>query len=105
MTDYREIKQDILTECSDDYVGLWSIIKRLQNSGITIEPILMDTTLDLLHELLSQHHIVAGQFSDNEFRIWKRNPTEVVARIRDERSALGRTPKMSEVAWFRCDTH
>jgi len=105
MSDHQEIKQDILAECSEDYVGLWSIIKRFQRAGITIEPILMETTLGLLHELLSQEHIVAGQFSENEFHIWKRNPTEIVVRIRDEWTALGRTPNISEIAWFTCDTH
>jgi hypothetical protein len=105
MIDYQEIKQDILAECGEDYVGLWSIIKRFQSAGITIEPTLMETTLDVLHELLSRDHIVAGQFSNNEFHIWERNPTEIVARIRDEWTALGRTPKISEIAWFTCDTH
>jgi hypothetical protein len=88
MADHQKIKQDVLAECSEDYVGLWSIIRRFQSAGITIEPILMDSTLELLHEVLSQDNIVAGQFS-NEFRIWKRNPTEIVARIREEWTALG----------------
>jgi hypothetical protein len=105
MTDHREIKQDVLGECSEDYVGLWSIINRFQRAGIKIEPILMETTLNLVYEILSQDHIVAGQFSNNEFHIWKRNPTEIVARIREEWMALGRTPNISEIAWFTCDTH
>jgi len=102
MDNLRNVKLEIIVECREDYVGLWSIIRRVRNVGISSDSIVMETTLQLLLQLLSCEKLVAGQIHSENFEIWKSSPQEIISRIKDEWIALGRSPNIGEIAWFTC---
>jgi hypothetical protein len=94
------VAQQILAECHEDYVGLWSIVRRIRHEGIPEGTNIIDTTLGLLLPLLASREIIAGQFKDNKFREWKLGPKEVIAKIEAEWKELGHDPDIGEIAWF-----
>jgi len=100
MSSQFSITEQIIAECRDDYVGLWSIVRRIRNAGMSENVKAIETTLALLTELLTQRRIIVGQFVDHEFREWKMNPEEVVVKIQREWTELGRDPNIGEIAWF-----
>jgi hypothetical protein len=100
MHDLTSVKREIIAECSDDYVGLWSIIRKIAAAGITGEPIVMEATLQLLLQLLLSEKLVAGQFHSEKFEIWDGYPQDIILRIKNEWIALGRSPNIGEIAWF-----
>lgn len=103
MNDLSKVEQEILAECRDDYVGLWSIVRRVRASGISDESMIFESTLSLLRDLLSRQNLVAGQFHDGRFEIWGESPQEIASRIKNEWIGLGRSPNIGEIAWFTCD--
>jgi hypothetical protein len=100
MHDLTNVKREIIAECGEDYVGLWSIIRKLLAVGIEGESIVMEATLQLLLQLLVSEELVAGQFRAEKFEIWNGHPQDIVSRIKNEWIALGRSPNIGEIAWF-----
>jgi len=100
MHDLTNVKREIIAECGEDYVGLWSIIRKILATGIKGEPIVMEATLHLLLQLLLSDELVAGQFRSEKFEIWNGHPQDIISRIKDEWIALGRSPNIGEIAWF-----
>src|SRR5271167_2421005 len=100
MHDLTNVKREVIAECSVDYVGLWSIIRKILAAGIAEEPIVMEATLRLLLQLLLFEKLVAGQFHNEKFEIWDGQPQDIISRIKNEWIALGRSPNIGEIAWF-----
>jgi hypothetical protein len=94
------VAQQFLVECREDYVGLWSVIRRIRAVGISERPKVIETTLDLLAQLLSEGKIVAGQFANDEFHEWKLPTQHIIEKIEREWIELGRDPTIGEIAWF-----
>ena len=94
--------RDILIECKEDQVGLWSVVRYVKETGVVDNGEVAETTLHLLNELLSAGRIVAGEFryEDDEFHRWEMNPQDIVAKIEDEWKKLGRDPTIGEIVWF-----
>ncbi|HVX90857.1 MAG TPA: hypothetical protein VHC20_04480 [Candidatus Paceibacterota bacterium] len=93
---------DILTECREDYVGLWSVIRQLRRGGIE-EAAVFETTMNLLSTWLHEGKIVAGSFDtriDNDFHVWQMSPDEALARIAREWRGLGHDPNLGDVVWI-----
>jgi hypothetical protein len=100
MTIRPELLQGIITECRDDYVGLWVIVRAFQDAGITDGSSLMDETLTTVAALLAHEDISAGQFDHGQFEVWSEPTDTIVERIRREWVALGCTPSIGDIVWF-----
>jgi hypothetical protein len=90
-----------LVEAQDDQVGLWEIVREVeQRTGLGASA--MAETLAVVRELLSRG-LQAGDppYSAGGYRAWAdQRPDAVTERIRREWIALGRTPNIPDIAWF-----
>lgn len=101
MRDPSEIRDAILAELPEDYVGLWWIPKHLREDfGVSNAEELRVLTLDLAASVLSEPGVVFGQFSGGEFHHWNESAIETLARIEREWQALGREPNIGDIGWF-----
>jgi len=97
------VRNSILIECNEDYVGLWSILQSIRfNSKQKLDASeARRETMKLIEELLNEGLIQPGQFIDNgEFEIWQLLTTDIIARIEAEWDALGREPTIADIVWF-----
>jgi hypothetical protein len=97
----ESLKQSILTECEEDHVGLWSVIRDVEESLPKLDQVAVrDQVLTLLHDLLLAHEIRAGYPTpDGRFRSLRVAPEKVMAQIEAEWPA-GRRPTIGEGLWF-----
>jgi hypothetical protein len=95
-------KQEIIDECHEDYVGLWSLSWNLKRSfQEASEQDIRSLTIKLVRELLQEKDIHAGQFGAGaKFIIWEMDVDEVVSRIEKEWDELGREPTIGDIVWF-----
>ncbi len=95
------LKRSILAECEEDHVGLWSIIRDVEESFPTQdEASIRDRVLRVLHGLLVAHEIKAGfPTTEGRFRSLRATPEKTMARIEAE-WPLGRRPTIGEWLWF-----
>src|SRR6202021_3824306 len=111
MNDLTTVAQQFLTECSEDHVGLWSLVREIRRAGAVDDSNILGTTLTLLMPFLAEGNIIAGEFVRNdkfhtspldgyEFHKWKMPPREVIAKIESEWTQLGRDPNIGEIVWF-----
>src|SRR5436190_24341611 len=80
----ESLKQNILRECEEDHVGLWSVIRDVEEFfPKKDEAAIRARVLTLLHELLLAHEIQAGlPASDGRgFHPLPIAPDDVLARI------------------------
>ncbi|MEX0710976.1 MAG: hypothetical protein WD278_01420 [Pirellulales bacterium] len=102
MPTLESLKQSILSECEEDHVGLWSVIRDVEESfPKEAEADIRTRVLALLHELLRAHEIQAGFPAPNgrEFHPLRIAPDEVLVRI-EAAWPLGRRPTIGEGLWF-----
>lgn len=97
------IRDSILVECYEDYVGLWSILhsirfnnqQKLDTWQVRVE------TINLIENLLNDNLIQAGMFTDRgDFEIWQLSPSAIIAKIQTEWDVLGRDPTIADIVWF-----
>ncbi len=98
----EQIRKEFLDECHDDYVGLWKLVWRFENSlRRSNTDLIRDLTLRLLEELLNEQLVKAGMPNrKGEFQAWRESPDEVIIRIKSEWDKLGRPPKIGDIVWF-----
>jgi hypothetical protein len=101
MSTIDSLKQVVLTECDEDHVGLWSIIRDVEDyfpkKG---EAVIRKEVLALLRELLVANEIKAGfPTEDGKFRSLRLTPEKVLERIEAEWTP-GRRPTIGEGVWF-----
>jgi hypothetical protein len=97
-----DVLDRILTECEDDYVGLWSIYRQVKEAGIADAKAF---TLALIDFLLSVGMVEAGVPDDSGgFHAWNLNPTDAILRIEKEWSSLGRKISIGDIVWFTTPT-
>lgn len=102
MPTVEALKQSILTECQEDYVGLWSIIRDVEACfPKKDDAAIRDHVLTLLNDLLATHEIQAGLPAPDGrgFRPLRIAPDKVLARVRAEWPA-GHHPTIGEGLWF-----
>lgn len=96
----REVREQLLRECEEDHVGLWSIVRlyREESQG----PHGMEKILRELEDLLANGVLQVGVPAKDgrRFNPWSSQPIESEARIRREWLALGRDPDIGDIAWF-----
>ena len=101
--EFLALLEDILDECADDHVGLWSVLKEVRNAmGDAPSAELKAVTLELLRFLLTHHLIEAGFPTPNgkDFNPWTLSPDETISKIAKEWDKLGRDPSGGEIIWF-----
>lgn len=103
MSDLNQLKADLLVECKDDHVGLWTLIKCVRlDLGVTDPAEVRRVTLELVVEFLESGLVQAGfpTADGRGFKRWDLSPEQVVARIEHEWDALGREPNIGDIVWF-----
>jgi hypothetical protein len=96
------LKQGLLTECEEDHVGLWSVIRIVEEAFPNEdEAAIRDRVLALLHDLLVANEIQAGfPTPDGQgFRALRLTPDKVLARIEAD-WPIGKRPTIGEGLWF-----
>ncbi len=101
MPTLESLKQSILTECDEDHVGLWSVVRdvaeALPKQG---ETAVRDQVLRLLHELLLARDIKAGfPTPKGRFRTLRATPEKIMEQIKAE-WPVGHRPTIGEGLWF-----
>lgn len=101
MLTLESLKQSILAECDEDHVGLWSVIRDVEEfMPKRDKAAVRDQVLGLLHELLVTHEIKAGfPTPEGRFRSLKVTPEKIMARIEGE-WPVGHRPTIGEGLWF-----
>ncbi|HEY5313961.1 MAG TPA: hypothetical protein VIK18_15635 [Pirellulales bacterium] len=103
MQKFEVLKHEVLEECEDDHVGLWSIVDAVEDYLGTTEPRYVKCfTCALLSDFLDAGEIQAGFPAKNgrDFEPWTMLTEPAINRIRQEWDALGRDPEMGEIVWF-----
>src|SRR4051812_43005508 len=107
MPDLEAMKRDLLAEARDDHVGLWSVIRYVEDEfPKESEEKIRQITLDILHDLLESGQIEAGFPDTNgvDFHPWPFRADVVMEQIKKQWPANGTRPKVGEVAWFTAPT-
>lgn len=101
MTARESLKQNVLTECGQDHVGLWSIIRDAEEAypkqgqkGIR------NRVLRLLRELLIANEVKVGfPTVKGGFITLQGTPQEILAKVESDWPE-GKTPNIGEGLWF-----
>lgn len=103
MRELEDLKKQVLSECRDDHVGLWSVVREVRETfpDAASEEV-RDVTLAILHELLERKLVRAGFPTPDGrgFISWVTGAAESIDRIEDAWIALHRDPDIGEIAWF-----
>jgi hypothetical protein len=98
----ESLKQNVIAECEDDHVGLWSIVRDVREElPEASESEIRRETLELLYELLKSGRIEAG-FPDSNgrsFHRWPFPPRAIIDRI-EAGWRPGTWPAIGEIVWF-----
>lgn len=103
MTDLTRLKKDLLVECKDDHVGLWTFIKCVRlDLGVADPGRIRRLALEIIQEFLESGLVQAGfpTADGRGFKPWSLAPEEAVARINSEWDVLGREPNIGDIVWF-----
>ncbi|MCG8585793.1 MAG: hypothetical protein MI757_13890 [Pirellulales bacterium] len=95
--------ENVSSECKEDHVGLWSVIREVQDDFGDVPPSkVKEITLYLVYAMLQTVGIRAGVPASNgrNFSSWTMTPDEAVKRISEEWDHLGRLPSGGEIVWF-----
>ncbi len=97
-----DIEKDFLTECKEDYVGLWVLVRAYREAKPEISTDSIRTeVLSLLSKLLKENKIIAGNpNASGEFVKWELSEEECVNQIEMLWSSLGREPDIGDIVWL-----
>lgn len=99
----QEVLDSLVEECQDDHVGLWRIVNAVRfDLGSTDTTQTRILSLRLVRSLLQERGIQVGWPAPDgrHFLPWDLTPDQAIHRIEKEWTALGRDPKIGELAWF-----
>ncbi len=101
MSTLESLKQGLLAECEEDHVGLWSVIREVEDHfPKRNEAAIREEVLTLLRELLVANEIKAGfPTEEGKFRSLHTTPDKVLERIEAEWTP-GKRPTIGEGLWF-----
>jgi hypothetical protein len=103
MPDLEAMKRDLLAELRDDHVGLWSVIRYVEDEFPQESPQrIRQIALDLLYGLLKSGRVWAGFPDSNgvDFHAWPFAADVIVDHIKRQWPPAGPRPNVGEVAWF-----
>jgi hypothetical protein len=101
----KELKEHLHSECEEDEVGLWYIVRGLRDDlGMNDDAEIRRSTRQLVRELLETGQIVAGWYAPPECGLpdwqiapWPGSIDDILARISREWDCLGRDPNLGEI--------
>lgn len=100
---HEEVVDDLLEECRVDHVGLWELMSAAHSDlGLTAPEEIRAATMRLARSLLVDRGVQAG-FPTRDgrgFVAWELSPEEVLRRIDEAWTALGREPTIGDIVWF-----
>lgn len=101
MASLETLKQGILAECEEDHVGIWSIIRDVEDFfPKKDESAIRKQVLSLLRELLLANEISAGfPTEDGKFRPLRADSERILEQIEAE-WPVGQRPTIGEGLWF-----
>ena len=103
MEDKRAITNEIdsfVKEASDDYVGLWQIIRRARHHA-TNKSDIQYFTFAVVKGILDRQLAAGNLTKEGGFEPWRgQHPGEVINRIQQEWQELGHDPTIDDIAWF-----
>ena len=101
MLTLKTLKQSILTECAEDHVGLWSVIRDFEEFSPTKdEAAIREQVLNLIRDLLVSKEIQAGYPTpDGQFHPLCEAADKILARIEAD-WPVGQRPTIGEGVWF-----
>lgn len=103
MQSTESLRQSLLTECEEDHVGLWSVIRDVEDElqGAN-EAEIRRETLDIVYELLKSGMIEAGFPDSNgqDFHPWPFPPEDIINQIKKSWKSKESRPGLGEVVWF-----
>jgi hypothetical protein len=101
MATLESVKKSILAECEEDHVGLWSVVREVEEHFPRHdEAAIRDRVLSVLRELLLEKKIKAGFPTEaGKFRSLRIGPEKVLHRIESE-WPVGRRPSIGDGLWF-----
>src|SRR5215510_14272801 len=103
MISRKEIVAQLLAECADDHVGLWEVVRAVQDEMDVRDPSeLREVTLDVVRDLLDQPCLEAGFPAPDgrRFNPWNISKEDVLKRVEHQWDALGRLPNIGDIVWF-----
>ena len=103
MRELENLKKQVLSECRDDHVGLWSVVREVREAFPEAgDEEVRETTLAILLELLERRLVRAGFPTPDGrgFSSWDTEAAESIDRIDDAWIALHRDPDIGEIVWF-----
>lgn len=104
MNQTEDLVKVILKECEEDYVGLWSVIRIVEDFFPNQqEVVLREQVLELIHDLLTDGKIYAGCPLDRGFQKSKFSPEKIIDKIKKEWNVDNR-PSIGDIIWFTRDT-
>ena len=94
----EEIKDQLLLEALDDWVGLWDVLGYFEDLP---ESARKRSTLAAVDEMLRSGWFEAGfPTLDGTFEAWPLSVDASLRRISDEWAELGKDPSLGDIAWF-----
>ncbi len=95
-----ELLITLLNEFNDDYVGLWSVIREIEEFEKNAESV-KQKVLGLILYLLKNKFIIAGVPSrDGRFVRWEGDAMDIIHTIKSEWDKLGHKPDIGDIVWF-----
>lgn len=99
----EKIVEEVLTELSEDDVGLWVLVRLLRAGDSQVDSVQLRLNTARICRSLSDRGVSIGDFdADGEFGYWPKE--SAIDRMLIAWSDLGRDPDIGEVAWLRLNT-
>ena len=101
-TKAEELEREILEELTDDYLGMWEIVRLVRDKlGTEDAAAVRESTMRLIETMLMHGLIRPGLArNDGTFDAWDLDPGRASAEIEHRWEELGRMPSLGEIAWF-----
>jgi hypothetical protein len=104
--EFVEMMKDFVAAAPDDWIGLWEVVKVLEDNDTTRSPDeVKRLTLAFVEEMLRRGFVAGDPPTHDGVRHWKNQDHRyVIRRIDEEWAALGSIPIMIDIAWFDLPT-
>ena len=99
--EHRTIVDELYAESGGDLVGLWEVIRLVEDLVGTGDGA-REQSLMIVTDLLAKGLVVGDPpYALGGYKAWDdQTPDRVVGRIRSEWMSLGHTPSIPDIAWF-----
>lgn len=97
----ESLKKDIVADTVEDYMDLSFYVALVEEAfGVSDPSGLMFYTAAIVHSLLEEDLVRAGELTGEGFFAWEEDAADAVERILTAWRELGRAPHLWEIVWF-----